>query len=146
MGDYTYRLTLAIEHPDSDLSAIPGQLGLPAKQTGKKGDPRIAPNGRVTGSVYRHSSCSIQFGADHERDLPRGLKSALATLLPHKTYLADWSEKGATLGLFIGWFSDFNSRDAIDWKILKDLAELQISLDIDFYGPDEVQNDDSDNG
>jgi hypothetical protein len=144
MGDYTYRLTLTIEHPDADLSEFARHLGLLPKRVGRKGDPRLAPDGRMTGRVYRHSSCTFQFGADFEHDLPKGVRSALAALLPYKSYLDEWSAKGAKLRFFVGWFSDFNSRDVLDWEILRDLAELRISLDLDFYGSDDRQNEETD--
>jgi len=141
VGDYTYRLTLQIDHPDADLSEIPVRLGLQAKVIARKGDPIVAPNGRVTGAIYRNSYCAIPFGSYNESDLPKGLRSALATLLPHKTFLGDWSRKDAKYSFFVGWFSDFNSGAVLDWEILRDLSELRISLDLDFYGPDAVQSD-----
>lgn len=135
VGEYTYRLSLWISHPDADLSAIPAKLGLQADRVWKKGDQRVAPNGRVIGGVWPSSFCSIQFGEDHEKNLPDGLRTALAILRPQKTFISGLAASGIELRFFVGWFSDFNSRDVLDWEILRDLAELHISLDLDFYGP-----------
>ena len=61
---------------------------------------------------------------------------ALETLGPHKQYLRELRARGVTFSFFIGWFSDHNSRDVIGWEILRDMAELGLSLDLDVYGPD----------
>ncbi len=68
--------------------------------------------------------------------MPQGLRAALATLLPHKEFLNSLSDGGVKFSFFVGWFSEPNSRDVIGWEILRDMTDLRISLDIDFYGPD----------
>ena len=143
LGEYTYNLSLWIEHPDADLSDVPHKLGLPAHRIWKKGDVRTAPNGRVQGGTYKNSYCNIQFGERHSKDLSVGLRSALAILQPHKEYLEKLSVNGVELRLFVGWYSEFNSRDILDWKILHDMAALKISLDLDFYGPDPIKDRES---
>lgn len=140
MGEYTYRLTLLIFHPDADLSHVPTRLGIPASHLWKKGDVRTAPNGRVLSGTYKDSNCGIQFGQDYEKDLPAGLKSALVMLLPHKEYFEELTASGAELKFFVGWFSDASSRDILGWETLRDMAVLKIALDLDFYGPDPVEN------
>jgi hypothetical protein len=87
MGTHKYRLSLSVDHPDADLSFLPAELGLEAKVLYMKGDPRIAPNGRVIGGVHRYSYCSIEFDGGQENSLPDGLRSALAVLKPHKKIL-----------------------------------------------------------
>ena len=139
MGDYTYNLTLWIEHPDADLSDVSVKLGLQARRLWKKGDVRIAPNGRVQGGVYRNSYCGIPIGERHQKDLPSGLKSTLDFLKPHAEYLDELWQKGVKVQFFVGWYSDPNSRDILEWEILRDMAALHISLDLDFYGPDPVE-------
>ena len=136
MGNYIYRLSLWFGHPDADLSEIPSRLGLSANRVWKKGDPRTAPNGRIIGGVYHDSRGSIEFVGGKKSDLPKGLRAAIAALKPHKAFLNELSETGTKFSFFVGWFSDLNSRDVIDWEILRDLAELRISLDLDVYGPD----------
>jgi len=42
----------------------------------------------------------------------------------------------ATLQFSVGWFSERMSREVLDSTILKDMGELGISLDLDFYSPD----------
>jgi hypothetical protein len=136
VGDYTCKLTLWIEHPDADLSDIPNRLGLKAERLWKKGDPRITPSGRARGGYYRSSYCNIPFAADRDGGLPADLLAAIAILKPHQAYLAGLTAAGIKLRFFVGWFSELNSRDVLDWTLLKEIAALHISLDLDFYGPD----------
>lgn len=98
----------------------------------------MAPDGRLLGGSYQNSYCSIVFEHAPEVSLPVGLKVALAKLTPHKPFLEELVASGANLRFFVGWFSDSSSRDYLDWKLLKEIADLKISLDLDFYGPDET--------
>lgn len=139
MGEYTYRLSLWIEHPEMDLAEVPVRLGLPATRLWKKGSARSTPKGRPIEGVYPRSFCGIEL-VDHEQaDLPAGVRAALDLLTPHKTFLSELADKGAQIRLFVGWFSESNSRDILDWELLRDLAALKVSLDLDFYGPDPVE-------
>jgi hypothetical protein len=142
LGDYTYRLSLWVEHPDADLSDVPEKLGLTAHRLWKKGDRRM-PKGRDTGGipsgVHRNSYCNIRFNEVAETELPDGIKAALDLLRPHKDFLMELTDAGVQLSFFVGWYSEFNSRDVLDWAILRDMADLRISLDLDFYGPDPTE-------
>jgi hypothetical protein len=51
------------------------------------------------------------------------------------------SAKGVKFDFFIGmFFESSNPREILNWTLLRDLSELQISLDLDMYETD----DDSD--
>jgi hypothetical protein len=136
MGDYTHRLSLAAYHNDADLSALPAEIGLVADKVARVGDMRIAPNGRVTGGRYRFSTCGFKFEPKDGESLPTHLAAVMAQLKPYRAAFERWSGAGVRFEFFVGWFSDFNSRDIFDWTLLADIAALRISLDIDFYGPD----------
>ena len=138
MGEYTYSLSFFIEHSDADLSGVSDTLGLKAARLWRKGEARTTPKGGALNGTYKKSSWSAELGS-HQKDLPTGLKSALATLQPHQEYLAKLVADGAKLRFFVGWFSGFNSRDVLDWQLLQDIAALKISLDLDIYGPDPVE-------
>jgi hypothetical protein len=90
------------------------------------------------GGHYENSYCCIDFVRGGIA-LPLGLTTAIKRLLPHKEYLDDLHKSGATFSFFVGWHSDFNSRDVLTWQILRDLSELKISLDLDYYGPDPIE-------
>jgi hypothetical protein len=97
------------------------------------------PKGRGTGDIHRDSYCSILFNETPQTELPLGIKSALDLLRPHREFLVDLTDAGVHLQFFVGWYSECNSRDVLDWAILKEMAELRISLDLDFYGPDPAE-------
>lgn len=134
MGDYTYHLSLWVEHPDADLAEIPGKLGMPARVLWKKGDPWIAKSGELRGH-RRKSYCNIEFPKGNN-DLPDGLSAAVERLRPHANYIDELHKRGIILMFSVGWFLDWNSGDVLDWKILSELASLHISLSLDCYGPD----------
>jgi hypothetical protein len=136
VGTYRHRLSFGAEHDSADLGKLPAQLGMPARFLWRRGEPRIAPNGRVIGGDRRNSHCSFDLGEGG--DLPRSLREALARPVPHKMVLEELSASGVALRFFIGWFSDdLNSGVRLDWELLRDTAALKIALDFDFYGPEE---------
>jgi hypothetical protein len=140
MGDYTFSLSLWFEHSEADLSEVPQKLGIQASRMWKKGDRITTPTDRVMDGTYKKSYCSIQLGQRRQEDLSAGLRSALVVLLPHRAYFEKLSADGIQVRFFIGWFSDkLNSREIVDWEILRDMAQLHISLDLDFYGPDKAE-------
>ncbi len=134
MGNYTHRLSFCAEHPSADLAILPQTLGLAAKRLWKAGEARVAPNGRIQGGIHKHSYCLIEF--EPVASLPESLAGAITRLKPHKSFLIQLTENGVKFRFFIGWFSEFNSGDRLEWALLRDIADLQISLDFDFYGPD----------
>jgi len=138
MGTYRHKLSFCVDHESLDLSVIPEQLDMPASRLWNAGNPRTTPDGTLLGGNHRDSFCSINFEASSEISLPDSLKAALVQLIPHREFLEHLTGSGAKLRFFIGWVSDFNSRDCLDWNLLAQIAGLKISLDFDFYGPDEA--------
>src|SRR5262249_42563363 len=134
MGSYTHRLSLCADHETADLAILPETLGLTANRLWKVGEARVAPNGRVQSGKNRYSFCSIEF--EPRASLPESLALAMKRLKPQKSFLTQLAENGVKFRFFIGWFSEFNSGDHLEWDLLRDIADLQISLDFDFYGPD----------
>jgi hypothetical protein len=134
MGSYTHRLSFSACHDSADLSVLPEVIGLPAARCWKAGDLRVSPRGAATGGHFTYSSCGIEFAA--AESLPASLVAAVARLKPHKDFLLQLANKGVQFRFFIGWFSDFNSGERLEWSLLRDIADLQISLDFDVYGPD----------
>ncbi len=103
----------------------------------KAGELCRTPKGRQPNTIARESSsCGIEF--DTLGDLPKSLEAAVVSLLPHKPYLNSLSDTGATFRFFIGWFSEsWNTGERLNWNLLRDIADLRISLDFDVYGPGE---------
>ena len=138
MSGYTHKLSFSADHPSADLSELPVKLGMSPKRLWKVGEPRVAPNGRVIGGNHRSSYCSIEFESSPE-GLPTSLRMSVEKLSQHKQLLDEFSKVGVNFRFFIGWFSEFNSEDRLDWQLLSSIAALKISLDFDFYGPQETQ-------
>lgn len=140
MGAYRHRLSFSAEHERADLGMLPAQLDMTARVLWRAGEPRIAPSGRVIGGNRPNSYCSFDIGEGD--DLPRSLREALKLLMPHRAMLEGLSASGVTFGFFIGWFSgSLNSGERLDWDLLRDISDLKIALDFDFYGPEEPQRD-----
>jgi hypothetical protein len=138
MGEYTYRLSFSADHDSMDLSILPQTLGVVADRLWKLGDTRKAPNGRVQGGNYKYSYCSIDMpAASADVELTALMSKLLGNLELHREFLNRLAADGVKFKFFVGWFSDFNSRDVFDWRLLGRMADLKISLDIDFYGPDD---------
>jgi hypothetical protein len=138
LGEYRHRISFCADHDTADLSSLPAQLGMSANRLWKVGESRVAPNGRAQVGDYQYSYCSIEFESSSQ-GLPKSLKLAVEKLRTHKAFLEELSASGVKLRFFIGWFSDFNSADRFEWELLRDIADLKISLDFDFYGPDETE-------
>ena len=145
MDKYVFTLTLWVSHPDADLSAVPAKLGLAYKYLWNKGAPRKTRKGRALPGFYEHSRCAFELDVSQETSLPTGLRTAIGILNTHRTYLAELSGGGVKISLFAGIYADEqNARDILGWEILRDLAELRISLDFDFYGLDQAESESQD--
>jgi hypothetical protein len=131
---HTYDLSLWIEHPEADLSTVPGRLGFSADRVWKKGDARVTRSGHAAGGVYPNSCCTVQFKQVHNEGLQERLTAALLALEPNEKVLGELSNTGATFRFLVGRFSGFDSRDIVDWSTLGDLGRFRISLDFRVAG------------
>jgi hypothetical protein len=139
MGGYTHRLSFLARHSSADLSILPTTLGVTAHSLWKAGDLRLTPKGGVSEVAHKNSYCSIKF--DGLADLPQSIVAALEGLKRHEALLRSLAENGVKFAFFIGWFSEWNSHDVFSWQLLNQLADLRISLEFDFYGPKEKQEE-----
>lgn len=137
MGSYSHKLTLQCGHDSADLSHLPALFGLKPGRQWRAGDPRMAPDGRALGH-YRTSYCTFPFDPPPGLSLPEHVAAVVERLKLHQDAMRVLSDNGTSFSFFIGWFSDFNSRDVFEWALLEDLAALRISLDLDIYGPDKL--------
>lgn len=139
MDGYIYTMKLWVAHSDADLSDVPVKLGLKFKYLWNKGAPRISSKGLALGGFYPKSRCSFEFDLRQETSLPDGLRSAVERLKPHRDYLIGLSDSGVELSFFAHLFANgIDAHDALDWQLLRDLADLKISLNLDFSGPDPI--------
>ena len=68
-----------------------------------------------------------------EQSLPDQIAEALQLLSPYKDALNQIVISGGRLEFFVGWFLDGNSGDVLEYQLLDQLAEMQISLSFDIY-------------
>jgi len=138
MSGYSHSLSLRARHGTKDLSIIPTTLGMEAQRIWKRGEPRQAPAGTLLDGAYGASYCSIEFGV--LTDLPQSIAAALTVLKPHSEFLQSLAEDGVQFAFFVGWFSEEQSSGGtLGVKLLQDLADLRISLELNFYAPDQVK-------
>jgi hypothetical protein len=133
MASFRYELSLRMEHPDADLSAVCGKLDLVPARAWRAGEPRITPAGNPLAGTYERSYCTIDIkhGAN---ELPcEALRGLVKRLMSKKELLEELSGTGGNFNVFIGWYSNGNSGERFDWSVLRDLADLKLSLDLDIY-------------
>ena len=140
VGPQRTALSLRIGHPMRDLSSLCAALGLVPTHIWKKGDERKTPRGRKLGGTRDSSYCTIRFGETSRQRLPEKIQAALSLLKPHRELLRELSSTGGEVSFFVGWFLEDNTGSYFDWKILDELVDLRIGLELDIYVPQEVHS------
>ena len=136
MGPQRNKLSLHLKHPTRDLSIICRALGLRPKVIWKKGDEWRTPKGRSIGRVRESSYCSIDLGAQSKVDLLKKIEAAVRLLTPHRAILRKLSSTGGRISFYIGWFCDEDTGETLSSKILAQMADLHIALDLNIYVPE----------
>lgn len=129
-------LSLHLKHPTRDLSTVCRTLGLRPKIIWKKGDERQTPKGRSIGGVRESSYCSVELGAASKVELSKKIESALRLLKPHRPIFRRLSLTGGRISFYIGWFCDEHTGETFSSKILAQMADMHIALDLNVYVPD----------
>ncbi|HTZ79045.1 MAG TPA: hypothetical protein VMC10_14105 [Stellaceae bacterium] len=95
----------------------------------------MTPKGNVLEGVYDSSFCTIRLDpSDPGADLAGHIATILIRLQPHRETLRTFVDDGGELSFFIGWFVDGNVGATLGVELLKALADLRISLELDVYG------------
>jgi hypothetical protein len=100
------------------------------------GDERRTPKGTSIGGAREVSYCSIELGAASKRGLSKKIEAAVQLLKPHRTLLRRLSATGGRISLYVGWFCDEHTGEALGYEILARMADLRIALDLNIYVPD----------
>ena len=132
------KLSLHFTHPARDLAAVCDALQLAPKVIWKAGDQRSTPKGNRLKGVHSSSYCSIDLGASRRKPLAKQIESALALLQPHRRTLRRLSSTGGRISLFIGWFCDAHTGDALEHHLLGQAADLRIAIDLNVYVSDSL--------
>jgi hypothetical protein len=130
----TCTLSLRVSNPDADLERFCRSLGLTPERAWRTGERRATPSGRVLPGVYPHSYCAVDFGAASPTALPQKIEKTVAKLKRKRRSVAEITQTGGNVSLYVGWFSDGNTGQMFGWQLLQQLAELRISVEFDFYG------------
>lgn len=138
MHPFRYAVSFRVVHPTMDPDEICGQLNLQAKPKWKAGSQRRTPRGDPLTGIYDVTYCCFRFEHPKNVGLVNFLKRCTKKLRNHREFLNHIHSTGGSLEYFIGWFSDKNSGGEFDWQLLSQLADLKITLSIDFYGGPEL--------
>jgi hypothetical protein len=137
MGPQDARLSLHLHRPTHDLAVVCAALGLAPQHIWKAADERRTPTGTKIGGFRDSSYCSIEFGVRSREPLSERFDAALVLLRPHRAILRELSSGGGRAAFYIGWFCDEHTGDALPWKILEEMSDLRIDLELNLYIPDE---------
>ncbi|WP_321397831.1 DUF4279 domain-containing protein [Emcibacter sp.] len=138
MNDYEFCVSLRLSHPSRSLKDFTDLLGLTPARLWTAGEPKLTPKGtalpitaedsfweaRLSGSGKRSSS---------EISLEVWLKQAVSDLAPHREKFAEIAQTGGRVELFIRWAGDYNMGAVFAPELLRDLADLHLTLSLDVY-------------
>ncbi|WP_298871877.1 DUF4279 domain-containing protein [uncultured Bradyrhizobium sp.] len=136
MKDQLTKLSLHIKHPEIDLAEVCRRLELTPSVIWRAGDERRTPKGRRLDGVRSDSYCSIELGPSTRSPPAKRIESALALLRPHRRILRKLVSTGGRISLFLGWFCDKHTGDALEHHVLGQAADLRIAIDFNVYVPD----------
>lgn len=133
---FTFDVSLRITHPSIDPREIGTKLSLVPHFSYKAGDKRKTPKGNPLPGNFKHSFWFYKLPKKKDASLPKVLKDMNELLRKNSSYLKGLQTNGGKLEYFIGWFSESNSGESLDWELLKECADLRINLAFDVYGPE----------
>lgn len=116
---------------------ISAQLGLKPKWSHKRGEPRVSPKGHALGGTYDFSYCCFSFCSIAGEEVNQTIKRIVETLHSQEQLFQRVRYDGGRAEIFIGWFSVGNTEDTFDYKLLRELEQLQIDLAFDVYSESE---------
>jgi len=134
MADARFKISLRLRHPSMDPREMSKAIGMDAKFQWRAGDRRMTPAGTLLEGHREHSYCCLNFPEDQQKSLSHVLGKHVSSLRKFKQFLDEFHASGGSAEFFIGWFVDRNSGDILDWSLLRELADLHISLSFDIYG------------
>ena len=133
MRPYTYDISFRIFHPTLDPDLIIKKLEMNPKYKWKVGTQRKTPKGKPLKGVYNESYCSFELKDTQNVGLVEFLKKNNELLYTHKSFFNKLTFTGGDIEYFIGLYADSNFGEVFDIELLKQLADLNIKLSLDFY-------------
>ncbi|MEW8556866.1 MAG: hypothetical protein AB2588_02715 [Candidatus Thiodiazotropha sp.] len=116
-----------------DAETICREIGIKAYRKWSAGDMRSTPTGRKLDGVYEETHCT--FRLDHEGfgDISTFLSNQTSTVKSKKQFFKKVIASGGNIEYFIGWDLHGNTGDTFSHELLRELADLGISLSFDLY-------------
>jgi hypothetical protein len=139
---FKFEVSLRITHPTIDPIEVTRELSIEPSRHYKAGDGRATPKGTPLPGYYEHSGWFYRLPQNADASLPMVLREMNQKLSKSYLYLESLESTGGTIEYFIGWFSEFNSGEVFDWRLLKECADLRINLVFDVYGENQVATSD----
>jgi hypothetical protein len=133
MSPFKFDVSLRLRHPTMNPEHICAELRLKAKHKWKVGDNRKTPKGQSLKGTYETTYCLFDLQHSKKIGLADFLRKYNLKLYRHKEFLNSIRSTGGSLEYFVGWYSDQDSGEIFDLKLLNQLVELGMDLSIAFY-------------
>lgn len=134
-SNFDYKISFRIVHPTIDPNEITKKIGILPSMVQLAGEKRFSPSGRELPGTYKFSSWN-----HHIATVKAGGVTAVSKIREFNNKLSEQQhffqeicDSGGRIEYFIGWFSGLNSGEVFDWEILRDCANLRISIVLDVY-------------
>jgi hypothetical protein len=134
MRTFNFSISLRISSKSIDPLEISDKLNLRPKWLHKIGEARRTPKGRQLDGFYESSYCSFQLNIKNNEGLYNAIDGAADLFSPYKDLFHRIRNDGGRVEFFVGWFSENNTGEILDFALLGKLHELQIDLALDIYG------------
>ncbi|MEJ0062752.1 MAG: DUF4279 domain-containing protein [Alphaproteobacteria bacterium] len=128
-----FQVSFWIGHPSVDPEEISAALELQPFGMARAGEPRKTPKGNPVPGVNKLTTWRHHLLITTGTRLPDALSQFNKTLSGKAEYLRGLVNTGGTLEYFIGAFMEDNRIEELSWQLLKECADLQISLTLDMY-------------
>ncbi|URL59854.1 DUF4279 domain-containing protein [Luteibacter flocculans] len=132
----TISVSLRIFSQDLTAADIVASLSLTPARQWTKGEIRTAPSGRVLDGVWENTYVTFRLMDRQRIGLADALSSCVRQLNHLASALGKLRQSGAKTELFVGWFLDKDSGDALPSNLLAALSNLGLDLSLDVYTAD----------
>lgn len=129
----TVSVSLRIFSQDLTAADIVASLSLTPTRQWTKGETRTTPSGRVLDGVWENTYVTFRLMDGQRIGLADALSSCVRQLNHIASALGKLRQNGAKTELFVGWFLDKDSGDALPSDLLAALSNLGLDLSLDVY-------------
>lgn len=138
MQNYSYWLDIRIWHPSIDPDEITRTLGITPDRTMRMGEKRMTPKGQLLDGMNRETYwVADPFGRGEclstDYLIEDLLLETVEVLSPHKAFLLRLREEGGRIHLMVSSFSARNYAFEVPPVLLRQCADLGLSLVHDVY-------------